>query len=114
LVWSCRGLIWRGMSKGCWSWWCVVYSFTLDEVVNTLTRFRLWLSDGSWLPVRCPPSFVYNKVLIPWTRIGILKALMPNLNYISCLAISACLTPTDPIISAAIIGSMHQSPCTVP
>jgi NhaP-type Na+/H+ or K+/H+ antiporter len=37
---------------------------------------------------------------------GILKALMPNLDYVSCLAISACLTPTDPIISAAIVGML--------
>jgi NhaP-type Na+/H+ or K+/H+ antiporter len=30
--------------------------------------------------------------------------LFPSLSFISCLAISACLTPTDPVISAAIIG----------
>jgi len=35
---------------------------------------------------------------------GILHGLFPNLNFNSCLAISACLTPTDPIISAAIVG----------
>jgi NhaP-type Na+/H+ or K+/H+ antiporter len=40
------------------------------------------------------------------TYVGILKALMPNLNFVSCLAISACLTPTDPIISAAIVGAL--------
>jgi hypothetical protein len=30
--------------------------------------------------------------------------LFPSLSFISCLAISACLTPTDPVISAAIVG----------
>jgi NhaP-type Na+/H+ or K+/H+ antiporter len=35
---------------------------------------------------------------------GVLKGLFPNLNFVSCLAISACLTPTDPIICAAIVG----------
>lgn len=33
-----------------------------------------------------------------------MKALFPNLNFISTLVISACLTPTDPILAAAIIG----------
>jgi NhaP-type Na+/H+ or K+/H+ antiporter len=33
-----------------------------------------------------------------------MKALLPQLTFVSCLAISACLTPTDPIICAAIVG----------
>lgn len=37
-------------------------------------------------------------------RIGIMKVLFPNLNFISTLVISACLTPTDPILASAIIG----------
>jgi NhaP-type Na+/H+ or K+/H+ antiporter len=35
---------------------------------------------------------------------GLLRVLFPQLNFVSCLAISACLTPTDPIICAAIVG----------
>lgn len=35
---------------------------------------------------------------------GIIKLIFPWLHFISCLAISACLTPTDPIICAAIVG----------
>ena len=35
---------------------------------------------------------------------GLLSVLFPQLDFISCLAISACLTPTDPIICAAIVG----------
>ncbi|KAH6893668.1 Sodium/hydrogen exchanger family-domain-containing protein [Coprinopsis sp. MPI-PUGE-AT-0042] len=31
-------------------------------------------------------------------------ALIPGLNYASSLAIAACLTPTDPILAAAVIG----------
>jgi sodium/hydrogen antiporter len=31
-------------------------------------------------------------------------SLFPRLSFIPCLAIAACLTPTDPIISAAIVG----------
>ena len=36
--------------------------------------------------------------------IGIIKALFPALNFVSSLAIAACLTPTDPVLAAAIIG----------
>lgn len=35
--------------------------------------------------------------------------LFPNYDYISALVISACLTPTDPIISAAVIGKLLRS-----
>ncbi|KAK7044881.1 Na-H-exchanger domain-containing protein [Favolaschia claudopus] len=31
-------------------------------------------------------------------------ALIPNLNFVPCLAVAACLTPTDPILAAAIVG----------
>ena len=33
-----------------------------------------------------------------------MKALFPELSYISTLVISACLTPTEPILSSAIIN----------
>lgn len=33
-----------------------------------------------------------------------MRALFPRLTYLSCLAVAACLTPTDPIICAAIVG----------
>ena len=42
-------------------------------------------------------------VTIP-TLIGLLKVLFPHLNFVSSLVISACLTPTDPILAAAITG----------
>ncbi len=34
-------------------------------------------------------------------------AFIPNLNFLSSLAIAACLTPTDPILAAAIIGGKY-------
>jgi NhaP-type Na+/H+ or K+/H+ antiporter len=30
--------------------------------------------------------------------------LFPKLDFVSSLVISACVTPTDPIISAAVVG----------
>lgn len=35
---------------------------------------------------------------------GFIRLLFPNLNFISALVISACLTPTDPVLASAIIG----------
>lgn len=35
---------------------------------------------------------------------GLIYGLFPQLSFISALVISACLTPTDPILAAAIIG----------
>ncbi|KAJ3502864.1 hypothetical protein NMY22_g18440 [Coprinellus aureogranulatus] len=50
-------------------------------------------------------AMVVPTMAIGWVIVaGILRALFPTLSFISCLAISACLTPTDPIICAAIVG----------
>ena len=35
---------------------------------------------------------------------GFIYGLIPGLNFLSSLAISACLTPTDPILASAVIG----------
>ena len=40
----------------------------------------------------------------PWLS-AVIFALFPPLNFVSALVIAACLTPTDPIISAAIVGA---------
>ncbi|KAK0186438.1 Sodium/hydrogen exchanger [Armillaria mellea] len=40
-----------------------------------------------------------------WVTVAcVLRVLFKDLNFVSCLAIAACLTPTDPIICAAIVG----------
>ncbi|KAJ7290048.1 Sodium/hydrogen exchanger family-domain-containing protein [Mycena rebaudengoi] len=38
---------------------------------------------------------------------GLIFALIPKLNFISSLAVAACLTPTDPILAAAVIGGKY-------
>lgn len=48
---------------------------------------------------------VVPTMAIGWVTVaGVLRALFPGLNFVSCLAVAACLTPTDPIICAAIVG----------
>ncbi|KAI0059568.1 hypothetical protein BV25DRAFT_1860149 [Artomyces pyxidatus] len=38
---------------------------------------------------------------------GLIYALIPNLNFLSSLAVAACLTPTDPILAAAVVGGKY-------
>ncbi|KAG6915140.1 hypothetical protein DXG01_013079 [Tephrocybe rancida] len=35
---------------------------------------------------------------------GLIYGLIPGLNFLSSLAVAACLTPTDPILAAAVVG----------
>lgn len=45
---------------------------------------------------------------------GLLKAIFPRFSYVTCLAIAACLTPTDPIISASVVGNVNHLLTTCP
>lgn len=53
-----------------------------------------------------PPSLWTSPLHIPP---GFMLLLFPSLNFVSCLVIAACLTPTDPVISAAIVGEWHHA-----
>ncbi|KAK0234998.1 Cation/H+ exchanger [Armillaria nabsnona] len=52
------------------------------------------------LLVMVVPTMAFGWVTVA----GVLHVLFKDLNFVSCLAIAACLTPTDPIICAAIVG----------
>ncbi|KAH8091720.1 Cation/H+ exchanger [Cristinia sonorae] len=83
----------------------------------TLEIMRIVLVVGLFaIGVELPRSFMLDHLrgllvlVVPtmafgWLVVaGFIVLLFPNLNFTSALAISACLTPTDPVISAAIIG----------
>ncbi|KAF9531593.1 Sodium/hydrogen exchanger family-domain-containing protein [Crepidotus variabilis] len=83
----------------------------------TLEVMRIVLATGLFaIGVELPKSYMWKHakslltMVVPTMAIGwlivagILSALFPKLNFVSCLAISACLTPTDPIVCAAIVG----------
>lgn len=38
---------------------------------------------------------------------GLIFALIPGLDFLSSLAVAACLTPTDPILAAAVVGGKY-------
>ena len=59
-----------------------------------------WFVSAGQSPRACPASLMRS----PTIDIGIMVALFPDLTYLSGLVISACLTPTDPILAAAVVG----------
>lgn len=92
-------------------------TWTQESDAITLEVMRIVLATGLFaIGVELPNSYmarhaksllamVIPTMAIGWIIVaGLLLLLFPHLNFISCLAISACLTPTDPIICAAIIG----------
>jgi len=78
-----KGLLVMVVPTMAFGWVVVAGMFTLDSYPHVL-------SNGS-------------------TFTAIIHGLFPNLGFISALAISACLTPTDPIICAAIVGTPMTS-----
>ncbi|KAF9478628.1 hypothetical protein BDN70DRAFT_921783 [Pholiota conissans] len=88
-----------------------------DTDAMTLELMRIVLATGLFaIGVELPKSYMWQHsrslmaMVIPTMAIGwiivagLLRLLFPVLDFVSCLAISACLTPTDPIICAAIVG----------
>ncbi|EJF57784.1 hypothetical protein DICSQDRAFT_173653 [Dichomitus squalens LYAD-421 SS1] len=87
--------------------------------VNTITLevTRITLAAGLFaIGVELPQSYLADHakslliMVVPTMAFGwlvvaaVIFVVFPNLNFISSMVIAACLTPTDPIISAAIVG----------
>ncbi|KAF9445303.1 hypothetical protein P691DRAFT_805903, partial [Macrolepiota fuliginosa MF-IS2] len=92
-------------------------SWTQNTNRVTLEITRIVLAIGLFaIGVELPKSYMYRHVkglfalVVPTMAIGwvivaaLLKVLFSRFDFITCLALAACLTPTDPIISAAITG----------
>ncbi|KZT10613.1 uncharacterized protein LAESUDRAFT_720955 [Laetiporus sulphureus 93-53] len=85
--------------------------------IITLEVMRIVLATGLFaIGVQLPRSYMADHVkgllvmVVPTMAFGwvvvaaVIYGLFSQYNYISALVVAACLTPTDPIISAAIIG----------
>ncbi|KAH8119373.1 Sodium/hydrogen exchanger [Phellopilus nigrolimitatus] len=92
-------------------------STTEEQNKITLEIMRVVLATGLFaIGVELPKAYLAEHarsllvMVVPtmafgWlVSAGIIHALFPALTFVSSLAISACLTPTDPILAAAIIG----------
>ncbi|KZT10614.1 uncharacterized protein LAESUDRAFT_747311 [Laetiporus sulphureus 93-53] len=92
-------------------------SWGSDSNAVTLEVMRIVLATGLFaIGVELPQSYMADHVkgllvmVVPTMAFGwvvvaaIIYGLFSPYNYISALVVAACLTPTDPIISAAIVG----------
>ncbi|KZV73094.1 hypothetical protein PENSPDRAFT_318780 [Peniophora sp. CONT] len=92
-------------------------SWMSDTNALTLEVMRVVLATGLFaIGVELPGAYMAKSVkslmvlVVPTMAIGwiisasFIYVLFPRLNFVAGLLISACLTPTDPIISAAIVG----------
>ncbi|KAG8756438.1 hypothetical protein FRC11_005309, partial [Ceratobasidium sp. 423] len=92
------------------------------EVVNeiTLEVTRVVLAIGVFaIGVELPKQYMLKHwksifmLLVPVMTYGwfvsaaLIYALIPNLSFLSSLVIAACLTPTDPILAAAVVGGKY-------
>ncbi|THH04515.1 hypothetical protein EW145_g5463 [Phellinidium pouzarii] len=93
-----------------------------DETVNTITLevTRVILAVGVFaIGVELPKAYMARHwkslafLLFPvmtwgWlVSAGLIFALIPGLSFLSSLAVAACLTPTDPILAAAVVGGKY-------
>ncbi|KAF7299367.1 Na-H-Exchanger domain-containing protein [Mycena indigotica] len=92
------------------------------ETVNTITLefSRVVLAIGVFaIGVELPKAymrrhwqslfFLLGPIMIwGWlVSAGFIFALIPGLNFLSSLVVAACLTPTDPILAAAVVGGKY-------
>ncbi|KAH9057462.1 Sodium/hydrogen exchanger family-domain-containing protein [Lactarius vividus] len=93
-----------------------------EDATNHLTLefTRIVIAIGVFaVGVELPKKYMYRHwrslffLLVPvmawgwFVSAAFIYALVPNLNFLSALAVGACLTPTDPILAAAIIGGKY-------
>ncbi|KAI5123463.1 hypothetical protein M0805_008833 [Coniferiporia weirii] len=93
-----------------------------DETVNAITLevTRVILAVGVFaIGVELPKAYMQKHwkslffLLVPvmtwgWlVSAGLIFALIPGLSFLSSLAVAACLTPTDPILAAAVVGGKY-------
>ncbi|KAJ7696315.1 Sodium/hydrogen exchanger family-domain-containing protein, partial [Mycena rosella] len=93
-----------------------------EETANTITLelTRVVLAIGVFaIGVELPKAymrrhwkslfFLLGPVMIwGWfVSAAFIFALIPGLNFLSSLAVAACLTPTDPILAAAVVGGKY-------
>lgn len=89
-------------------------SYLADHAKGLLVMVVPTMAFG-WLIVAGTFVAVYTKHLAYRSSLAIVYVIFPPLNFISSLAIAACLTPTDPIICAAIVGKpLSGSSMTAP
>lgn len=91
---------------------------TVNEITLELTRVVLAIGVFA-IGVELPKAYMKRHwksllyLLFPvmtwgwFVSAGLIYALIPDLTFLSSLAVAACLTPTDPILAAAVVGGKY-------
>ncbi|KZP23388.1 hypothetical protein FIBSPDRAFT_461868 [Athelia psychrophila] len=91
---------------------------TVDTITLEFTRVVLAIGVFA-IGVELPKAYMARHwksllfLLVPvmtwgwFVSAGLIFALVPGLNFLSSLAVAACLTPTDPILAAAVVGGKY-------
>ena len=91
---------------------------TVDTITLEVTRVVLAIGVFA-IGVELPKAYMARHwrslafLLVPvmtwgwFVSAGLIFALVPGLNFLSALAVAACLTPTDPILAAAVVGGKY-------
>jgi NhaP-type Na+/H+ or K+/H+ antiporter len=91
---------------------------SIDNITLEFTRVVIGIGVFA-VGVELPKKYMYRHwkslffLLVPvmtwgwFVSAAFIYAFIPNLNFLSSLAVAACLTPTDPILAAAIIGGKY-------
>ena len=79
-------------------------SYMADHAKGLLVMVVPTMAFGWIIVAGVYPVYNTNRAFIA-TTIALIFVIFPPLNFISSLVIAACLTPTDPIICAAIVGT---------
>ncbi|KAI0314071.1 Sodium/hydrogen exchanger family-domain-containing protein [Amylostereum chailletii] len=93
-----------------------------EDVTNTITLefSRVVLAIGVFaIGVELPKAYMQRHwkslffllgPIMTWgwfVSAAFIYALIPNLSFLASLAVAACLTPTDPILAAAVVGGKY-------
>ncbi|KAL4081124.1 Sodium/hydrogen exchanger family-domain-containing protein [Scleroderma citrinum] len=93
-----------------------------EDVTNTITLefTRVVLAIGVFaIGVELPKAYIARHwkslffLLVPvmtwgwFVSAGLIYAFIPGITFLSSLAVAACLTPTDPILAAAVVGGKY-------
>ncbi|KAF9501982.1 hypothetical protein BDN71DRAFT_1479422 [Pleurotus eryngii] len=78
--------------------------FNIGAITLEVTRIDL-VTGLFAIGIGLPRAYTYIRVRLFFIGlVGVMSRIFPDLTFVSCLAIAACLTPIDPVICAAIVG----------
>lgn len=76
---------------------------------RSLALLLIPMMTYGWLVSAGKPYFHPERIALTVLFLGLIYALVPGLSFLSSLVVAACLTPTDPILAAAVVGGKYAN-----